>query len=208
MGKKSCAGRNKAAANGLAKEAEMAKLNSSVTENADSEETKKLATKALLLRRKSIYKNLLVFSFSYLLQFSAINGLHNLQSTLNSHANLGIITLLVSSITFMISCLFLPIILCKLAGFKWSLVCAQLGCLFFIVANYFGTFGTLLPSAPLYGASLSVIWIFQGSFIAHLSNEYAHLTKRNKEKVMMKFYAIFMIIFQIRNYIVLRCGVY
>lgn len=147
-----------------------------------------------------IYKNVIVVAFSYLLQFSATNGLNSLQSSLNSHENLGVYSLLTMSVSFLISCLFVPMFLCRLIGYKWSLVLSQHVALFFIVSNYFPSFYTLLPASVLYGAALSVLWTLQGSFIVHMSNEYGVVCAERQlhhEKIMFKFFGIFMIIFQL-----------
>lgn len=153
-----------------------------------------------LVEKRKIMRNLVAFAFSYLFQFSTLNGLYNLQSSLNSHQNLGIVSLMVSSVTFTFSCLFVPVVCGKYVGFKWSLVFSELTLILLIGANYYASFYTIVPTSVLYGVSLSVLWTFQGSFIAHLTNEYALLMRKNKEKVMMKFFAIFMIIFQISNF--------
>lgn len=152
------------------------------------------------VQKKTIYKNLLAVSFSYLFHCSAYNGLNNLQSSLNSHENLGVYTLLCSSLSFLLSCLFVPILSCKLLGFKWSFVLCECVTLLYVVANYFPSFYTLVPAASAFGIALSTLWTLQGTFIVHLSNEYASiLSKKDKhlEKIMFKFFGIFMIIFQI-----------
>lgn len=152
-------------------------------------------------QKQNITKNLLVVSFSYLFLFSAIFALNNLQSSLNSHANLGIYTLLCSSFSFAISCLFLPAIMIKLFRFKWSMILSQLLTLLFIVSNYYPSFYTLIPASVAYGAALSVLSILQGTFFAHLSHEYATFTKKKTaEKIMFKFFGIFGIIFSMSNF--------
>ena len=150
--------------------------------------------------KRRIYKNVIVVSLSYLLQFSAFNGLNSLQSSLNSHGNLGVYTLLTISISFLLNCLFVPLFLCRLMGFKWSLVLSQLTVIGYVIANYFPSWFTLIPSAAIYGAALSVLWTLQGSFIVHMSNEYAVVCayrQLHHENIMFKFFGIFMIIFQL-----------
>lgn len=150
-----------------------------------------------------IYKNVFVFSFSYLFQFSAINGLNNLQSSLNSHENLGIYGLLTSSLAFLFSCLFVPLFLVRILGFKWSLVLSQHIALFYIIANYFPSFYTIIPISIVYGAALSVLWTLMGSFIVHMSNEYGVVCAHKQlhhENIMFKFFGIFMIVFQLSSF--------
>lgn len=152
-------------------------------------------------QKKRIYKNLLVVAFSYLFFFSAANGLNNLQSSLNSHGNLGVYTLLCSSVSFLAACLFVPVLFCRLFGFKWSLIICQTTCIVYIAANYYPSIYTLVPAGIAFGAALSVVWTLQGSFIVHISNEYYAISsdKKHTEKIMFKFFGIFMIVFQLSN---------
>ena len=151
------------------------------------------------LVKRRILRNLLVFSFSYLLQFMAINALSNLQSTIN--AELGVYTLTLGAISFALSCLIFPAILAKYGGFKWPLIICECFMTLFVLANYYPRYWTMLPAAILLGVSNSVLWTFQGSLISHLAAEYTSLSKRKSDNVLIRFFGFFYIIYQLNQII-------
>lgn len=150
--------------------------------------------------KRSCLKNLVVFSIAYLLQFSAANGLSNLQSSLNSKDNLGVTSLVVGSVSFTATCLFLPNIMLKLAGFKWPLVICNALVSCFICANYNANFVGLLSASVLLGIALGALWTYQGTFIAHLAHEYNKNSESKNPNILVKFFGIFFILFQLSNY--------
>jgi hypothetical protein len=160
------------------------------------------SAKELEAERKSnirgIWRNLLVFSVSIFFVFSASNSINMLQSSVNSKDGLGVRTLQVISISFTISCLFLPSLMAKYCGFKWPLVFSELCMGLYVLANFYPSFYTLLPAAVLFGCATSVVWTFQGSLISHLATEYSQLTGGKLDMILIKFLGIFYIIYQSR----------
>lgn len=71
------------------------------------------------------YKNLLVISVAFLLQFTAFNGMQNLQSSLNTEANIGVNSSSIIYVFLIISSIFLPHPLMLIFGLKWTLVISQ-----------------------------------------------------------------------------------
>ncbi|CAF1021662.1 unnamed protein product [Rotaria sp. Silwood1] len=71
------------------------------------------------------YKNLLVISVAFLLQFTAFNGMQNLQSSLNTEANIGVNSSSIIYVFLIISSIFLPHPLMSIFGLKWTLVISQ-----------------------------------------------------------------------------------
>jgi hypothetical protein len=71
------------------------------------------------------YKNLLVISVAFLLQFTAFNGMQNLQSSLNTEANIGVNSSSIIYVFLIISSIFLPHSLMSIFGLKWTLVISQ-----------------------------------------------------------------------------------
>jgi hypothetical protein len=72
------------------------------------------------------YKNLLVISVAFLLQFTAFNGMQNLQSSLNTEANIGVNSSSIIYVFLIISSIFLPHPLMSIFGLKWTLVISQI----------------------------------------------------------------------------------
>jgi hypothetical protein len=71
------------------------------------------------------YKNLLVISVAFLLQFTAFNGMQNLQSSLNTEANIGVNSSSIIYVFLIISSIFLPHPVMSIFGLKWTLVISQ-----------------------------------------------------------------------------------
>jgi hypothetical protein len=71
------------------------------------------------------YKNLLALSIAFLLQFTAFNGIQNLQSSLNTEANIGVNSSSIIYVFLIISSILLPHSLMSLLGLKWTLVISQ-----------------------------------------------------------------------------------
>jgi hypothetical protein len=71
------------------------------------------------------YKNLFVLSIAFLLQFTAFNAIGNLQSSLNTDADIGVNSLSIIYAFLIFSSIFLPHPLIALLGLKWTLVVCQ-----------------------------------------------------------------------------------
>lgn len=71
------------------------------------------------------YKNLLVLCIAFLLQFTAFGAIGNLQSSLNTEANVGVNSLSIIYAFLIFSSIFLPHPLIALFGLKWTLVISQ-----------------------------------------------------------------------------------
>ena len=76
--------------------------------------------------RFQTYKNLLVISFAFLLQFMAFGGIDKLQSSLNAEANIGVNSLSIIYISLIVSSIFLPHPLISILGLKWTIVICQI----------------------------------------------------------------------------------
>ena len=73
-----------------------------------------------------IYKNLFVICIAFLLQFTAFNAIANLQSSLNTEANVGVNSLSIIYFCLLVSAIFLPHPLIAILGLKWTLVLSQI----------------------------------------------------------------------------------
>jgi hypothetical protein len=71
------------------------------------------------------YKNLLVLCVAFLLQFTAFGAMGNLQSSLNTEANIGVNSLSIIYAFLIFSSIFLPHPLIAILGLKWTIVISQ-----------------------------------------------------------------------------------
>ena len=150
-----------------------------------------------LRQERRLKKNLIIFCCSLLLEYSVLNAMSNLQSSLNSEKNLGVYSLFASWIANALSCLFLPTALLKHVGYKWTIVICQSCISLFILANIRASIYTLLPSAIMVGTANGILWTYQGSYISFLASEFAIVNKTKLERVLVKFFGTFMMIFQL-----------
>ena len=161
------------------------KLGSMVIET-DEELAQKQQNRAI---KRRIYKNLIVFSISFLFYSSSQSGLHSLQAALNSQTK-GTLSLLSSSAASSISSFFLPIIGFKLLGFKWTAIVAQFISISYIVANYYPCYSTLIPASVIHGLSNVTLWILHSSLVSALAKQYSNYSTRRPELILVKFFAI------------------
>uniref|UniRef100_A0A338P720 Unc-93 homolog A2 n=1 Tax=Mus musculus TaxID=10090 RepID=A0A338P720_MOUSE len=81
-------------------------------------------------------KNVLVVSCGFLLLFTAYGGLQNLQSSLYSEQGLGVATLSTLYASVLLSSMFLPPILIKKCGCKWTIVGSMCCYVVFSLGNF------------------------------------------------------------------------
>lgn len=72
------------------------------------------------------YKNLLVLCVAFLLLFTGSGAMGNLQSSLNTDANVGVNSLSISYACLIFSAIFLPHPIIAIFGLKWTLVLSQI----------------------------------------------------------------------------------
>ena len=106
------------------------------------------------INKKLVFKNLIIIGLSWMFLFTAYNSIANLQSSLNTDAGLGTISLSVTYVAFILSCLLLPTILIKHLGIKWTIFFSQLTYILYIGLNIYPRYYTLVPSAFLIGCKL------------------------------------------------------
>ena len=75
--------------------------------------------------RFTTYKNLVVISLAFLLQYTAYDGIRNLQSSLNTDDNIGVNSLSIIYVFMIISSVFLPHPMIAMFGLKWTLLISQ-----------------------------------------------------------------------------------
>ncbi|CAL1289357.1 unnamed protein product [Larinioides sclopetarius] len=108
--------------------------------------------------RLRIVKNLTIISSSFVLLFTAYNGLSMLQSTMNKINGVGTVSQAVVYISFGLSSLLLPNFIIKKLGTKTTLLFAIILYLPYIAANFYPLWITLIPSAVLIGIGASILW--------------------------------------------------
>ena len=164
-------------------------------DDSDSEYTPEMKR-----RRLQIIKNIAVLSVGFVLIFSSVAGLIILQSSLNNEGGLGVFGLCSNFGTVVVCCLlFAPLIIAKL-GCKWALVCSFAGTLFWMAANMYATWGTIISGSIILGFSWAPMWTAQCTYFTISSIEYSDLTDELPDDVMARFFGIFFMMFMLGNY--------
>ena len=76
---------------------------------------------------------------------------YNWQSSINSYGGLGTITLASGNVALLVSCLFVPTWMIKKLECKWTIVVCQLSFSFFVLAQFYPAFYTLIPASVIVG---------------------------------------------------------
>lgn len=99
------------------------------------------------LRSKlKIIKNQFIIGLAWIFQFTAYQSIANLQSSLNSSEGLGTASLSTIYVALVLSSLFVPPIMIRKLGLKWTIVVSQATYTLFIASNIYPSWYTSIPS--------------------------------------------------------------
>ena len=140
-------------------------------------------------------KNFTILSVSFILVFSAFRSIQNLQTSLNSKNNLGFITMGCVHGTMFLTCLFTPVLVNRFTS-KWTIVLGLMFYLFWISANFYPHFYTLIPTSLGVGFGQSLAWGAQVTYLQQLSIDYAYVSKELSQQELARFNGVFLACFQ------------
>uniref|UniRef100_A0A8C9BWE8 Protein unc-93 homolog A n=1 Tax=Phocoena sinus TaxID=42100 RepID=A0A8C9BWE8_PHOSS len=141
-------------------------------------------------------KNILVLSFGFLLLFTAYGGLQTLQSSLYSEEGLGVAALSTLYGGMLLSSVFLPPILIKKLGCKWTIVIAMCCYVTFTLGNFYASWYTLIPTSILLGLGAAPLWSAQGTYLTIMGNTHAEKRGKVGRDVVSQYFGIFFLIYQ------------
>ncbi|KAL1770089.1 unc-93-like A isoform X1 [Sigmodon hispidus] len=141
-------------------------------------------------------RNVLVVSCGFFLLFTAYGGLQNLESSLYTENGLGVATLSTTYCTMMLSSMFLPPILIKRFGCKWTMVGSMCCYVTFSLANFFAAWYTLIPASILLGLGAAPLWAAECTYITIMGNLQARKEGKLSKDVVNQYFGIFFLIFQ------------
>jgi len=143
-----------------------------------------------------IYKNLGVVSVSLMLLYSAYIGTVNLQSTLNTQAGLGTLSLGLVYISLLVSSIFLPSYFIKTFSAKWCIFIGVVGTFPYIIAQLQPTFYTFIPSAILTGVTAAPMWAALQTYLTQAGQVYSVITQQVADVIITRFFGIFFLFWQ------------
>ncbi|XP_065112342.1 protein unc-93 homolog A [Paramisgurnus dabryanus] len=141
-------------------------------------------------------KNILVVSFGFLLLFTAYGGLQSLQSSLNSEDGMGVISLSVLYAAIILSSMFLPPIMIKNLGCKWTIV-LSMGC---YVTYSFGNlkpgWASLLSTSAILGLGGAPLWSAKCTYLTITGNLEGQNSNKKSQDIINQYFGVFFFIFQ------------
>ncbi|XP_030628593.1 protein unc-93 homolog A isoform X1 [Chanos chanos] len=141
-------------------------------------------------------RNVLVVSVGFLLLFTAYGGLQSLQSSLNAEDGMGVISLSVVYGALILSSMFLPPILIKNLGCKWTIV-ASMGCyVTYSFGNLAPGWASLLITSAILGLGGSPLWSAKCTYLTISGNQQAEKEKKKGQDIINQYFGIFFFILQ------------
>uniref|UniRef100_A0A8C0MEW2 Protein unc-93 homolog A n=2 Tax=Canis lupus familiaris TaxID=9615 RepID=A0A8C0MEW2_CANLF len=141
-------------------------------------------------------KNVLVVSFGFLLLFTAYGGLQSLQSSLYREEGLGVTALSTLYGGVLLSSMFLPPLLIKKFGCKWTIVVSMCCYVAFSLGNFYASWYTLIPTSILLGLGAAPLWSAQCTYLTIMGNTEAKNVGKVGRDVVNQYFGIFFLIFQ------------
>ncbi|NXE77994.1 UN93A protein, partial [Cochlearius cochlearius] len=141
-------------------------------------------------------KNVLVISFGFLLLFTAYGGLQSLQSSLHSEEGLGVASLSVLYAALILSSMFLPPVLIKKLGCKWTIAGSMCCYIAFSLGNFYASWYTLIPTSVILGLGGAPLWSAKCTYLTIAGNSYAEKAGKIGKDIINQYFGVFFLIFQ------------
>ncbi|KAM9840296.1 protein unc-93 homolog A [Aulostomus maculatus] len=142
------------------------------------------------------FKNVLVVSVGFLSLFTAYGGLQSLQSSLNAEEGMGVASLSVIYASIIISSMFLPPIMIKNLGCKWTIVASMACYVSYSFGNLYPGWYTLMPTSVILGLGGSPLWSAKCTYLTISGNVQAAKEGKRGPDVINQYFGIFFFIFQ------------
>uniref|UniRef100_G3NU85 Protein unc-93 homolog A n=1 Tax=Gasterosteus aculeatus TaxID=69293 RepID=G3NU85_GASAC len=142
------------------------------------------------------FKNVLVVSVGFLSLFTAYGGLQSLQSSLNAEDGMGVASLSVIYASIIVSSMFLPPIMIKNLGCKWTIVAGMACYVSYSFGNLYPGWYTLIPTSVILGLGGSPLWSAKCTYLTISGNLQGAKEGKKGSNVINQYFGIFFFIFQ------------
>ena len=117
-----------------------------------------------------VSKNVYMLCLVFLFEFSAFQGLANLQSSINCEGldgfkGLGTISLAVTYVSLLLSSFVLPSYMMSRLGPKWTIAICVACYMVYTAANYYPTAYTMIPASIIMGAAGAPLLTAQAAYV-------------------------------------------
>lgn len=165
-------------------------------EISDEEASQQGKVKLSRKEKWRILKNVTAVSSAFMIQFTAFQGIANLQSSINAAEGLGTVSLSAIYAALVVSCIFVPTILIKRLTVKWTLCVSMLCYAPYIAAQFYPRFSTLIPAGIILGFGAAPMWASKATYITQVGGVYAKLTDQPVEGIVVRFFGFFFLAWQ------------
>uniref|UniRef100_H3DP89 Protein unc-93 homolog A n=1 Tax=Tetraodon nigroviridis TaxID=99883 RepID=H3DP89_TETNG len=141
-------------------------------------------------------KNVLVVSVGFLSLFTAFGGLQNLQSSLNAEEGMGVASLSIIYASMIVSSMFIPPIMIKNLGCKWSLVLGMACYVSYSLGNLYPGWYTLVPTSVLLGLGGAPLWSAKATYLTISGNAEAAAQGKRGSDIINQYFGLFFFFFQ------------
>ncbi|VVC97503.1 unnamed protein product, partial [Leptidea sinapis] len=125
-----------------------------------------------------INRNIFVLGFAFMVQFTAFHGAANLQSSVNTDAAAGTFTLAAIYFSLILSNVFLPALVIRWLGCKWTVAVSFIAYMPFIAAQFYPHLHTLVPAGMM------------------VAEPYSKLSGVPAEVLVVRFFGLFFMFYQ------------
>lgn len=142
------------------------------------------------------FKNVSVVSVGFLFLFTAYGGLQNLQSSLNAEQGMGVVSLSIIYASIIVSSMFLPPIMIKNLGCKWTIVASMACYVSYSFGNLFPGWYTLIPTSVILGVGGSPLWAAKCTYLTISGNLQAAKEGKKSSDIINQYFGLFFFSFQ------------
>ncbi|XP_076452399.1 uncharacterized protein LOC143288026 [Babylonia areolata] len=140
-------------------------------------------------------RNVLLMALLITIFFVANFATRNLQSSLNQDGAVGVFSLAVMFVFYILGSLLSPVLVQGL-GVKRVIVVGLMFQLFYVAANLYPAMWLMIPASMGGGASLTTIWNAMSTYVVMLARGESRVTGKPYERVSDRFFGIFCLIYQ------------
>ncbi|CAF1362774.1 unnamed protein product [Adineta steineri] len=144
---------------------------------------------------RKIYKNLILLSLSFIILFTAYNGMVTLQSSLNTKNNVGVNSLIITYSFLIFSSIALTGVCMDLFGLKFTIIIGAIGYIFYIAANIKPLPVLMYISAALVGLAAAPLWTAKATYLNQIARYHSQHKNQSHEISVSLFFGIFFALF-------------
>ncbi|CAH0554817.1 unnamed protein product [Brassicogethes aeneus] len=143
-----------------------------------------------------IWKNVIVIGFAFMIHFTAFWGASNLQSSVNAEAALGTFTLAAIYGSLILSNIFLPVMVIRWLGVKWTMALSFVTYMPFMIAQFYPKFYTMIPAGLAVGFGGGPLWCAKCTYLTVIAEAYSQVTGIGADIAVTKFFGVFFMFYQ------------